>query len=108
MAKVTTPLAKIVANPIRLPSTEQIPDYGKADFAKLRDCMSIDWSSELKDIGAQDGWLVFKNKLTVAMKECIPMKTRRSGNKLLWMNPNIMRLIRKKRRLWNWYKTTND
>ena len=101
-------LAKIVANPTRLPTTEQIPDYGKADFAKLRDCMSIDWSSELKDIGAQDGWMAFKNKLTAAMKECIPMKTRRSDNKPLWMNQNIMRLIRKKRRLWNWYKTTKD
>ena len=101
-------LAKVVAKPTRLPSTEQIPDYGKADYSKLRDCMSIDWSSELKDIGAQDGWMIFKTKLNAAMGECIPMKTRRSNNKPLWMNPNIMRLIRKKRRLWNWYKTTSD
>ena len=42
------------------------------------------------------------------MEACIPLKPRRASNKPLWMNQNIMRLIRKKRRLWNWYKTTRD
>ena len=70
--------------------------------------MSIDWNSELCDVDAQDGWTVFKNKLSKSMEECIPMKTRRADNKPLWMNQNIMRLIRKKRRLWNCYKSTKD
>ena len=101
-------LAKVISNPTRLPSTEQIPDYAKADFSKLRDCMSIDWNSEFRGVGAQDGWTIFKNRLSKSMEDCIPLKTRRSDNKPLWMNQNIMRLIRKKRRLWNWYKTTKD
>ena len=101
-------LAKVIANPTRLPSTEQIPDYAKADFSKLRDFMSIDWASELSEVGANDGWTLFKNKLSISMEDCIPLKTRRANNKPLWMNQNIMRLIRKKRRLWNWYKTTKD
>ena len=36
------------------------------------------------------------------------MKARRERNKPLWMNQNILRTIRKKRRLWNHYKTTNE
>lgn len=102
-------LAKVISNPTRLPSTEQVLDYGKADFTKLKDCMSsVDWQSELSELGAQDGWTLFKTKLHQSMNECIPTKTRRADNKPLWMNRNIMRQIRKKRRLWNWYKTTKD
>ena len=101
-------MAKVVCNPTRLPTTEKVPDYAKADFSKLRDCMSLDWYSELNGIGAQDGWTLFKTRLAESMEQSIPYKTRRSENKPLWMNQNIMRLIRKKRRLWKWYKTTKD
>ena len=70
--------------------------------------MSIDWSSELADLGAEDCWNLFKTRLHKSMDEFIPTKTRRTDDKPLWMNNNIMRLIRKKRRLWNRYKTTKD
>ena len=33
------------------------------------------------------------------------MKMKRNGNKPLWMNKNILRMIRKKRRLWKSYST---
>ena len=100
---------KINTKPTRMPSTEQVPDYAKADFHKLKNCMeNVNWNAELDPIGAQDGWTFFKEQLSKSMEECIPLKSRRSSNKPLWMNQNIMRLIRKKRRLWNWYKSTND
>ena len=35
----------------------------------------------------------------------VPKKMRRKGNKPLWMNKNILRMIRKKRRLWRSYST---
>ena len=101
-------LTYVDANPSRSRSTELIPDYSKADFSKLRELMSIDWCLELADIGAQDGWTLFKETLAKSIENCIPLKNRRSDNKPLWMNKNIMRTIRKKRRLWNKYKTTND
>lgn len=97
-----------MTHPKRLPSTKQVPDYVKADFSKLKESMSIDWSSEFADLGAQVGWTMFKTKLHKSMDDCIPNKTRWSDDKTLWMNNNIMRLITKKRRLWNWYKTTRD
>lgn len=70
--------------------------------------MSIDWASEFSDLGAKVGWTVFKTKLHKSMEDCIPTKFRRSGDKPLWMNNNIMCLIRKQRRLWKWYKTTSN
>ena len=76
-------LAKVLLNPTRLSTTEQVPDYPKADFSKLKDCMSLDWSSKLENLSADEGWITFKSKLTESMMECIPMKTRRSNNKPL-------------------------
>ena len=35
----------------------------------------------------------------------VPKKKRRKGNKPLWMNKKILRMIRKKRRLWKSYST---
>ena len=36
-------------------------------------------------------------------RECVPNKLRRTGNKPLWMTGNIMRMLRRKRRLWRAY-----
>ena len=52
-----------MTNPRRLFSTEIVPDYAKADFNKLKQCMSINWASELSDVGAQIAWTVLKTKL---------------------------------------------
>jgi hypothetical protein len=38
-------------------------------------------------------------------ERCIPKKLRRTSSKPIWMNKNIMRLIRKKRRAWRNYST---
>ena len=90
-------------------TTERIPDYGKADFNKMRSRISlIDWSARLESLNTFQSWDLFKQILTEIMTGCIPMKNRRLSNRPLWMNRNIMRMIRKKRRLWNHYKTTKD
>ena len=75
----------------------------------MKVCMSsVDWEERLEPLDTFQSWDLFKKSLTQAIENCIPLKDRRASNKPLWMNRNIMRLIRKKRRLWNWYKTTKD
>ena len=71
--------------------------------------MSVDWDSKLCGMDENDSWKAFKNKLSESMEEYIMyLKTRRAYNIPLWMNKNITQLIKKKRRLWKWYKTTNN
>ena len=41
-------LANVIVNPKRLPSTELVPDYAKADFSKLKESISIEWNSRVK------------------------------------------------------------
>ena len=39
------------------------------------------------------------------MNKCVPLKRRRKGMRPWWMTRKVMRLIRKKRRLWRFYTT---
>ena len=90
-------------------SDELVPDYKKADFAKMRATVgAIDWVSELESRDAENSWKYFKETVSQTTEACIPKKRRRNHNKPLWMNQNAMRVIRKKRRLWKHYCTTKD
>ena len=100
---------EVNANPNCMLSTEKVPDYRKADFNKMKTCISsVNWEEQFGPLNTFQCWDILKEELSNSMNECIPLKNRRVSNKPLWMNNNIMRLIRKKRRMWNWYKTTKD
>ena len=100
---------KVDTQPSTTFSTEKVPDYKNADFRKMNEFMaSVDWSERLQPLNTLQSWDLFKNTLTDGMNACIPQKDRRTSDQPLWMNQNIMRILRKKRRLWRWYKTTKD
>ena len=65
----------------------------------------IDWEKEFNDRSGQDCMDIFYQVIQKETDRCIPKKRRRKGNKPLWMNRNIIRLLRKKRRLWKVYST---
>jgi hypothetical protein len=90
-------------------TTELVPDYGKADFSAMREKIAaIDWQTQLTPLNAQNSWKCFKETVLSIEDECIPKKKRRRNSKPLWMRRNVMRTVRKKRRLWKHYCTTND
>ena len=86
-----------------------VQDYSKADFPQIHsDLASIDWFDHLDPLSAQAGWDKFKEILNDTVSKSIPLKLRRSSARPLWMNNNIIRLIRKKRRLWSWYQSSRE
>ena len=95
-------------NPTLIATTQKVPDLAKADFDGLKKELNIDWDKEFATLSAEDMWTLLKGKINTAVEDFIPFKLRRSSHRPLWMNKNIMRIIRKKRRLWNHYKTTKD
>ena len=89
-------------------SIEEVPDWKRADMSKLRDELhKVDWN-ELKCLSVDDMWIKFKEIVTAAQEACVPMKKRRTNNRPIWMTRSILRIIRKKRRLWKVYKDTKD
>ena len=87
---------------------EMVPDWEKAYLDKISDNLKlIDWTHELEGKGAIASWEFVKNVIDMETKSCVPKKRRRLGARPLWMTKNVLRLIRKKRRVWRWYTTSS-
>ena len=78
-----------------------VPDWAKADMEQIvSNVAAIDWITVLDGKGAIDSWDLVKAVIEQETEKCIPKKRRRTASRPLWMTRNIMRLIRKKRRVW--------
>jgi hypothetical protein len=87
-------------------SLEEVPDWSKADMGKLREAIQeVDWAREFESMSGTQSMEKFYTVLDREVEKFVPKKMRRKGNKPLWMNKNILRMIRKKRRLWKSYIT---
>ena len=92
-------------------SEEKVPDFRKANFCKLKSLLNkISWSQlfTITDINAQ--WKIFTDKYLQAVKECIPMKTRRATQnvKPQWWNKQIAECLRAKKDAHNRLKNTRN
>ena len=80
---------------------EEEPDWKKANFAAMK--------LALEEFEGRSGVECLEVFYEVVMREterCIPKKMRRKSSRPLWMSKNIIRLIRKKRRLWQNYTSS--
>ena len=83
---------------------EMVPNWSKANLDGMREAISsIEWEDVLNGLSGGDAWSAFKDILESEFEKYVPKKLRRSNSKPIWMTRNILRLIRKKRRLWKWY-----
>ena len=90
-------------------SIEQVLDLAKANFPRMRhDLAEVNWHKELDGLDATQTWSKFANLFNHIQKQWIPLKTRRLCDQPLWMRPNVLRTIRKKRRLYDHYKSTGS
>ena len=101
-------MVKVVGEINENVSYEEVPDWCNADTTKLKQILAdIDWKKEMEG-NTLKSWTKFKEILQNAQDQCVPKKRRRKCNRPIWMNQNIMRTIRKKRRLWKTYTSTRD
>ena len=108
-SKHTMIMVEIVVPSTTNETTELVPDYEKADFASIRKKLSeINWVEQLAKLDTEKSWLLFKETFNKTIDESIPKKKRRNNSKPLWMKRNVMRIIRKKKRLWTWYCSTKE
>ena len=83
---------------------EEVPDWSKADYGAIRIALElINWEEEFQDKQGQECLDIFYEVVQRETDRCIPKKLRRRSNRPMWMSKNIMRLLRKKRRLWRNY-----
>ena len=85
---------------------EEVPDWRKADLQLLRQELDIDWNFD--GLNTLEAWDMVKKEIHRAEDKCVPKKRRRVNCRPLWMQQNIMRVIRKKKRLWATYKKSKQ
>ena len=87
-------------------SIEEVPDWAKADLGQLKVALKeVNWNKELESMSGTQAMDQFYIVLDREVNKCVPKKVRRKGSKPLWMSKNIIRMIRKKRRLWRSYSS---
>ena len=83
-------------------------NYNKADYEALRREMTLDWPKIFQDTSVKDAYRVFADKLTQAMRKCIPIKKNKPHKGKTPLDIKTVQCIRRKHRLWKRYMETRD
>ena len=87
----------------------KVRNWKRADFQKMKEALcAVDWENEFKEKDTESSWEVFRDKLNNLVEDSVPLKVVKGGNKPLWMQKGIMKVIRKKRKLWKTYSDTKE
>ena len=88
---------------------EYVRDYARGDFIEMRRCMmNIQWAQELENLGVEESWRFIKGKLTKLVEALVPMKKKRSAGAPPWLDRDVKKAIREKKKAWNiWKKSGN-
>lgn len=90
-------------------STEYVRDWSNGDSVGLRKFFSSQkWTENMSDMDTETAWQLMKDTIDHGVSRYVPLKLRRQINTPPWLNQNVKRLSRKKRKLWNTYKSTNS
>lgn len=85
-------------------STQSCPDWKKADISGFESFLSsTDWTV-LETCDTETAWNYFKNIVNEGVNTFVPNSPRRSKGKPCWINPNVVKLSRKKQKLWKKFK----
>ena len=86
-------------------SVERVPNWSKADWTALkREARLKNWTRTIRGLTAREAWGRVKHDLVDMVSTFVPKKLRRNPNRPPWMNQQILREIRRRKRLWRTHK----
>ena len=101
-------LVKLEVAAQEAPTTQMVPNWHKADWDGLKRCVTeADMVTRMEGATAEQAWEIFKTSINTAVDEFVPKRPRRTGNKPAWINRDIIRALRRKRRIWQKEKNRN-
>ena len=84
------------------------PNWTKADVTGMRQYLAdIDWDTLLDGASTEKAWDTLKEILSQATQKFVPFSTAKGEDTPKWLNREIVRLVRKKKRAWKVYKLYN-
>ena len=70
--------------------------------------MALDWYSLLVDLDPCDAWSVFHSKVVEVVNKCVPLKKVCRRKRPVWMSREVLKAVRKKRKLWRCFKQSKS
>lgn len=91
-------------------ATVPIRNYTRGDYVEMRRLMAcVDWDQELENRGVEESWCLIKGKLTEMTEALVPLKKKMNGSRgPLWMDGEIRKAIKEKKKAWNRWKRTKE
>ena len=81
-------------------------NYSRADYEKIRKLFKkYNWREGLCSDDINDCWVWFKNAYNEVVNKCIPTYQVKKKKSPLWMNSELLKLVRQKRKLWKKYSS---
>jgi hypothetical protein len=91
---------KIVTKMNQKDSRPGLPDWNRADWpAMKRDLRRVNWQQRMQNRTAEEVWQSVRDTLQDLVKKHVPERRRRNHNRPPWLSRNILREIRRKKRL---------
>jgi Reverse transcriptase (RNA-dependent DNA polymerase)/Endonuclease-reverse transcriptase len=92
--------AEILVGKHREQQSGLVRNWWKADWSSMRaEIANASWD-EMENMSANEAWTHFKEKIEQTVENNVPLKPRGTAGRPPWMNRDILREVRKKRRLW--------
>jgi hypothetical protein len=85
------------------------PDWARADWSKMREIAGAwNWRDELRGTSAEAAWSKLRDKVECIVKSCVPERRMRNKNRPPWLTQEILREIRRRKRMWKRDKDKAD
>ena len=103
----------IIVTEVKVPKLEKkskkkSPNWSKADHVGLRNYLARrDWDNMMKNKSVEEAWRILKDELELATGKFVPFSTVKNQDEPKWLNREIIRAIRRKKRAWKIYKLYN-
>jgi hypothetical protein len=93
-------LAEFAIGKQREEAVSMVSNWWKADWEAMRQDLSGESWEGLDQKSASEAWKQFRDKIDDLVEKHIPMKPRGWPGRLPWMTREILRAVRRKRRIW--------
>ncbi len=78
-----------------------LPDWRRADWEAMRaELQEANITMSVRGQGAEDAWNTIRSKVDSLLEKHIPKRRERNSNRPAWLTQDILREIRKKKRIW--------
>ena len=101
-------MAEIVTQKVKNKGPKKAPNWTKADFLGIRSYLAnIDWDTLMENRSAEEAWTILREKINTATEKYVPKSTVKKDTEPRWINREIIKLIRQKKRAWKIFKLFN-